>query len=83
MAAFAASTAVHSSLERHVRVVNREPVVASVRQIGFGGFIAAGALVAAVVSEGAFVSAKATLDVIANAKTINAFIVNNPSLLRQ
>ena len=55
MAAFAASIAVHSSLEWHVRVVKREPVVASVRQIGLGGFIAAGALDAVVVPEGALV----------------------------
>ena len=55
MAAFAASIAVHSTLDWHVRVVKREPVVASFRQIGLGDFIAAGALDAAVVSEGALV----------------------------
>jgi hypothetical protein len=55
MAAFAASIAVHSSLEWHVRVVKREPVVVSLRQIGFCGFTVAGASDVAVLSEGALV----------------------------
>jgi hypothetical protein len=83
LAAFAVSIAAHSSLEWQVRVGNMEPVVSSLRQIGLGGFALAGAAVAPVVSENTLVWAKVALDHMANAVTINAFIVANPSLLRQ